>query len=355
MNYRIGIHKDEYGIEDSSYPIWIKLLKEASCDVKIVDVYSQDILEQLRDCHGFMWRWAHFGGMRRLSKRLLPVLENNLDLVVYPSQNTCWHYDDKVAQRYLFEALELPTPKTWIFYDFEEAEAWSKQIEYPVVLKLSAGASSSNVKLINSSSEGIIWINRLFKEGVSDLEDNNYSPWSFQKRVRAAMKALLKGEELWKPPIDIEDIHHHYAYFQEFLPDNDFDTRVVVIGNRAFAFRRFNRPNDFRASGSGNVDLNPNEIDERFIRLAFQLSLSIGSQSCAIDGLYKNGIPVVGEVSYTYLSGNAGTIRKCPGHWILNGDTADSSLSWCEGKMWPEEAQIEDFLSRLKTKFHELR
>ena len=37
-----------------------------------------------------------------------------------------------------------------------------------------------------------------------------------------------------------------YVYFQDFIPDNQFDTRVTVIGNRAFAFIRKVRPGDFR-------------------------------------------------------------------------------------------------------------
>lgn len=44
-----------------------------------------------------------------------------------------------------------------------------------------------------------------------------------------------------------------YVYFQDFIPGNDFDTRVTIIGDRAFGFTRNVRPGDFRASGSGNV------------------------------------------------------------------------------------------------------
>ena len=42
-----------------------------------------------------------------------------------------------------------------------------------------------------------------------------------------------------------------YVYFQKFLPNNKYDIRIVVIGDRAFGFIRYNRENDFRASGSG--------------------------------------------------------------------------------------------------------
>jgi hypothetical protein len=38
-----------------------------------------------------------------------------------------------------------------------------------------------------------------------------------------------------------------YAYFQEWMPDKPFDTRVVAIGERAWAYRRFPVPGDFHA------------------------------------------------------------------------------------------------------------
>ena len=56
------------------------------------------------------------------------------------------------------------------------------------------------------------------------------------------------------------ELQRDYLLVQEFLPGNGFDTRITVIGNRAFGFRRFNRPDDFRASGSGRIDWNPAAI-----------------------------------------------------------------------------------------------
>jgi len=134
------------------------------------------------------------------------------------------------------------------------------------------------------------------------------------------------------------ELHKNYVYFQEFLPGNAFDTRVTVIGDRAFGYRRFNRENDFRASGSGLVDHDPAGIDAAFIDLAFQVAKKLGAQSCAIDGLWRDGEAVVGEISYTYVSW---LVHDCPGHW-------DSGLNWHEGQMWPEEAQIQDFIARLE-------
>ena len=69
--------------------------------------------------------------------------------------------------------------------------------------------------------------------------------------------------------------------FQEFLPCNDFDTRITVIGNRAFGFRRFNRANDFRASGSGKIDYDPKNIAPEMVQLAFDVTRRLNVQSCS--------------------------------------------------------------------------
>jgi len=351
MNILVAIQPDDYTSRitpdkcDASSPRWAEAIKKAGHDVKWVDVHRSDILGQLRGCQGFMWRWPHFGDMRRIASRLLPVLERDLGLVVYPDQNTCWHYDDKIAQQYLFEAHGIPTPKTWIWYDGEAAREWASTAEYPMVLKLSAGAGSSNVLLVDSLQEVKPWIDQLFSEGITSLTDAQLQPWRWKRRIIAAGKAILRGR-----PAFADGVHGHrhkgYLLLQEFLPENAFDTRVTVVGNRAFGYRRFNRPGDFRASGSGNFDTNPQEIDPCFLRLAFRTARTLRTQSLAIDGLQREQEHVLSEISYTYVSW---MVHACPGHWELQGDPQDGDLIWCDGHMWPEEAQVADFLHRLET------
>jgi hypothetical protein len=290
-----------------------------------------------------MWRWAHFGGMARIARRLLPVLERELRMPVYPDQNTCWYYDDKIAQSYLLEAAGVPIPRTWVWYDADAACDWASTASYPLVLKLAAGAASANVRLVRSSDEARWWIERLFSMVVRTLDPSEFKPLGLRARVRHAGRVLLRGE-----PKRMKDNGYEpqtgYVLFQEFLPNNPFDTRVTAIGNRAFAIRRFNRANDFRASGSGMFDLDPHKIDHEFVRLAFSAAHRLKSCSCAIDGLYRNGYCVISEVSYTYVSS---VVYDCPGHWQLNGSPESGTLTWIAGHMWPEEAQVSDFLQRL--------
>jgi hypothetical protein len=81
MSLTIAIHPDDYTTfgkapdSDASSPKWARLLQEAGHQVRWVDVFRPDIIDQLRGCHGFMWRWAHFRGMYRVARRLLPVIE----------------------------------------------------------------------------------------------------------------------------------------------------------------------------------------------------------------------------------------------------------------------------------------
>lgn len=348
---KIAIHPDDYTIRthpeqsDASSPRWADAIRSAGHEVHWVDVRRADILEQVRGCQGFMWRWAHFGGMARIARRLLPVLENELGLCVYPDQKTCWHYDDKIAQRYLLDALAVPIPQTWVFFDREIAIEWSETAAYPLVIKLSTGAGSSNVQLVAGVSEARKWIDTMFSQWITSLEPG-VQQLPLDKRVFAAAGLLASGHY----PSQLRSDHEPqrgYVLFQEFLPGNEFDTRITVIGQRAFGFRRLNRDGDFRASGSGRVVYDRDKIDLAAVRLAFSTAAALGSQSVAIDGLRRGTEWVVGEVSYTYMSSS---VHDCPGHWELCGSPEEGEISWVDGSMWPEEAQIQDFLERLEVR-----
>ena len=129
-----------------------------------------------------------------------------------------------------------------------------------------------------------------------------------------------------------------YIYFQDFLPDNKFDTRITVIGNRAFGFKRNNRPNDFRASGSGQIIYDTEGIDKRCIAIAFGIVAKLNAQSLAFDFILdKNHDPQITEISYCYQNK---AIYDCPGYW-------DDKMSWHESHVWPEDAILIDLLDEI--------
>jgi len=130
-----------------------------------------------------------------------------------------------------------------------------------------------------------------------------------------------------------------YAYFQDFLAGNGCDTRITIIGNRAFGFRRLVRPNDFRASGSGRIDYNSKAIDPRCLELAFAAAAKIGAPCLAFDIVFTaEQRPVLLEVCYRFVEQ---AIFQAPGFW-------DRELVFHPANIWPQDAILEDFLPNLK-------
>jgi len=213
---------------------------------------------------------------------------------------------------------------------------------YPLVLKLAGGITSENVRLLKSFAEAEYWINRMFGSGATTLEPPVGGPRGAGRRFRESLGYLIKGV----PPrgSDRSDLQRGYVLLQEFLPGNDFDTRVTVIGKRAFGFRRMNRPGDFRASGSGRIDFDPAKVDPQIVRLAFRAQQKLESQSLAIDGMYWQGRPVIVEISYYY---EGWALTECPGHWELHGTPEDGRLEWVPGSVRPDDAILDDFLEEL--------
>jgi glutathione synthase/RimK-type ligase-like ATP-grasp enzyme len=118
----------------------------------------------------------------------------------------------------------------------------------------------------------------------------------------------------------------NYLYFQEFIPNNDSDIRIIVIDGKAFGIKRMNRENDFRASGSGTILYSQEVIDTVFVQAAFDIDKKLKAQCVAYDFVYdKNKKPLLIEISYGFA--NAG-YDDCPGYW-------DEQLNWHEGKFNP--------------------
>lgn len=349
MPYTIAIHPDRFthknGEKQSFSARWAVRAADTGVNVRTVNVYAPDFFEQLAGCDGFMWRFGYRPRPRLFAKRLMPAIEHGLRIPVFPSFETAWHFEDKVAQSYLLRAAGFPTPATWVFWDRKAALDFCRSATYPLVLKLSFGFQSANVRLLNGFEDASHWIARLFGTGVTGLPPGESRWRDALRRTRGALRHL-RGASAYGN-LDDSELQYGYFYVQEFIPENEYDVRVTVIGDRAFAFRRFNRAGDFRASGSGRIDWDPRQIDEDAVRLAFRVARRLQTQSVAVDLLQHGTQKLLTEISYTYASW---AVRECPGHWMLQGDADTSPLSWVEGSMHPEDAIFDDFLALLRSR-----
>lgn len=308
-------------------PRWIEYCKNHNIEYKLVCAYDDDIVEQLRDCSAFMWHHNHGNISDHLfAKQLLQSLQS-VGLKVFPNAATGWHFDDKVGQKYLLEATGVPFIKTHVFYDKESAKEWARKTDYPIVFKLRGGAGSSNVKLIKNKNQAFRTINKsfskgwhyfdswgLFKDCLKKFFNGTGSFRNVAKYAYIYLRGLVLGDDFPK--------QKGYVYFQEFIPNNEFDIRVCVVNDKAFALKRMARKGDFRASGSGKIIYDKNQIDIRCVKVAFDANKALRSQSTAFDFVFdKNGNPFIVEISYGYT---AKAYDVCEGYWT-------DDMQWHEG------------------------
>lgn len=334
---KIGIHHRT----DSFSEIWIKYCQKNNIPYKLVNCYDSDIINQLEDCEGLLWHWPQWDSKATLFARQLTYSLEKAGKKVFPDSKTCWHFDDKLGQKYLFEALKIENIPTWAFYEKHKAFDWIQKTNLPVVFKLRGGASSVNVKLIKTRTEAKKIIKRAFGKGFS--YNNKWN--QFKDRISKYNRnknfenfiSILKG--VIRFFVKKEDEKHFsrekgYVYFQKFIPGNDSDIRLVVIGSRCFGMRRYCRKDDFRASGSGISTYNKELIDIKAVEIAFEISKKLEMQSVAFDFLKENNQYKLVEISYAFVS------TSFPGYW-------DSNLKWHEVKTSPQEIIINDYVQSL--------
>jgi len=323
---------------------WIELCAERKIPVREVNAFDSDIIHQLADARAFLWHFHHvLPADLAAAPRVLHAAEM-MGLAVFPNQTTSWHFDDKIAQKYMLEALGAPLVRTYVFYSEEDAGRWIDAAEFPKVFKLSRGAGSANVRLVRTRDEARRLVGQAFGKGFKPVASVFADAPLRLARARGGsdlLKKLARGpavlSQYWRTRYAMQR-ERGYAYFQDFLAGNAFDTRITVIGNRAFGFTRNVRKDDFRASGSGSISYDLGRVDERCLRIAFDVARKTVSQSMAFDFLKgPDGAPQINEVSYGY---QALAVYNCVGHW-------DERLAWHDGHMWPQDAILDDLLAGL--------
>lgn len=338
---KLAIHQRPGSFSDK----WLEYCAAHRVEHKVVNCYANDIVSQVADCRGLMWHWSHDDPQANLFARQLTHALERVGKKVFPDSRTCWHYDDKVGQKYLLEAVHAPLAPTYVFFDKRAALKWLKAAELPKVLKLRHGAGSASVYLIKSERQGKKFIERAFGRGFSPVDRARLLKeriWHLRRDKNfKALAGIGKGFLQLVIPTSFERGSARdkgYVYFQDFVPDNTFDIRIVVIGKRAFGIKRLVREGDFRASGSGRILHDREEIDLSCVTASFELSRRIGSQCLAFDYVFRERRPLLTEISYAFIQGGYG---DCPGFW-------DEEMSWHEGKFHPEWFMIEDFLNSLR-------
>jgi hypothetical protein len=104
---KIAIHHTPGSFSDR----WLNNCLEKKIVYKLVNCYDFNIVDQLSDCDGLMWHWDQNDYKAALFARQLTLSLEKKGMKVFPNVNTCWHFDDKLGQKYLLESIDAPLVK----------------------------------------------------------------------------------------------------------------------------------------------------------------------------------------------------------------------------------------------------
>jgi glutathione synthase/RimK-type ligase-like ATP-grasp enzyme len=290
----VGLHtnlnRGQLGLDSKRFQ---DILNYNKIDNLILYAGDQTFWDRIVECDFFIFQWTQRDYYRQIAQTILPIIENQLKIKCFPNHLSSWIYDDKIRQYFLLKLHGFPAIKSWIFYDIDQALNFINRAEFPLVFKLRSGAGSIMVKLLKDKKAAKNFARLMFQDGVNYDHGLPGRYFDYIKRKETLRLLRIKLGQLRREVSEgrkyfDEDwfLHKNYLFLQEYMPDNQYDTRVVIIGKQAFAFQRRNFANDFRASGSGENIYEPRHIDLKFVEVAFQVSKHFGFNSMAYDFLY---------------------------------------------------------------------
>lgn len=329
----IVFHKSGFQHSASwAYP-WVEYLKENDIPYDEVDLFKVgNLVDFLRKYDALLWNIAISDYQEMLMGRNIIYTAKKMGLKVFPDFNDVWHKDDKVAETYLLEAINAPTPKSWIFYNMETLDATlsNGELRFPIVAKLKCGSGSNNVKLIKSESQLRHYAKKMFSSGINAAPSLIYKTSShvrsshdwedIKKKVKRIPEFLHTRTERKKFPKE-----KGYVYLQSFIPNDNYDLKVIVVGDKLTAIYRPTRSHDFRASGGGEVLFNKEKITKNIIESAFATADALGSQCMGFDFVVdnSNGKGYIVEM----CCGFSHTAGMLPNGWW------DRNCEWHEGAL----------------------
>ena len=270
-------------------------------------------------------------------------LFTTLDLIevkTFPDLKSLIFFDNKIFQSNLLKSLKINTPAYKIFYDFKSFYKNLSNQNLPTVFKLKGGAGSNNVFLIKSKISILFKAFRMFVFGYNQVSRwNNLSNlikkyFDGQIGLLKIFKGILRLFVKTKRDRKLGK-ETGYFYLQEFLPNNKNDIRIIIIGDKCFAFTRYNRKNDFRASGSGNCSFSKELIPKDLIKHSFEIYNKLEMVSVAFDFLIKDSEHTLIEISYGFIKD---LYESCEGYWT-------EDLKWHNEDVKPELFIIEKLLN----------
>ena len=158
------------------------------------------------------------------------LLERTDGKVVLPNFSTVWHFESKIAQSYLFDLLNVSTPRTVVSFDYDEALELARRECFPVVQKETGRRRQHQCKGP---------VQPRCPQAPSRKHFQPFPRGTGARTSRAGRKGSRKGNlsslvlgfcTAKAPSFRSLGV----AYWQEFIPGNNSDLRITAIGDKRF-------------------------------------------------------------------------------------------------------------------------
>jgi hypothetical protein len=162
---RVGILVDWSGYHHD----YVTACREMNVSYELINLFASDWLDIIRSAKVdafLVWPSVRLSIWKSLFDERLEVMERDLGHLIFPSYRECWIYENKRRLRDWLEAHDQPRPRSWVFYNFDEAMEFAESCEMPIVSKTVIGASGSGVRIIRDRGALRSYIERVFRRGI---------------------------------------------------------------------------------------------------------------------------------------------------------------------------------------------
>ncbi|MFJ1261391.1 RimK family alpha-L-glutamate ligase [Capnocytophaga canis] len=333
MKIAILYDKNEKQHTTSWSVIWKAYCDQNGLQYTIINPYKNGVIEELLDYDIILWHYSNYIHKDLLmAKNILNTLEFH-GKKVFPSFNDAWHFDDKLAETYLLESINAPMPKSFYYYEMKSLEEDLKacKLAFPIIAKLRNGSGSHNVKKIDNAEELRQYAKTMFSKGLSAAPSLLFKASSnikSSKNIKTFINRAKRIPEFLKSLSNAKKFNREvgYVYLQEFIPNDGFDIKITVVGDKLSYFVRNIREDDFRASGGGDFYYDREKITKNIIDSAFETSHKLGFQCMGYDYVVdrRTGEGKIVEISYGF---SHLAVLEAKGYFDKQGIWHDESMN----------------------------
>ncbi|WP_027375716.1 ATP-grasp domain-containing protein [Kaistella palustris] len=288
---------------------WIDYCENNNIEFSIVNPYQNGVIKLLLDFDLVLWHYSNYSFKDMLMAQNVLFTLHDRGVAVFPSFKDSWHFDDKVAETYLLESVDAPIPKSFYYYSLEslEEDMSKNKHSFPIIAKLRNGSGSHNVKLIQNKKELLNYGKKMFSSGLDSAPSLLYKTSSNVKSAKNLKTFISRAKRIPEFLNSLANakkfsVERGYVYLQEFIPNDGYDLKIVVIGDKLSFIGRNIRKGEFRASGGGSAFYHKSFVTKNVIDSAFKTSEKLGFNCMGYDYVVnaKTGEGIIVEISFGF-------------------------------------------------------